>query len=73
MVPMWMFPVAIVTEIVLSSNHQSVTLQPQYLLQNGLKSRIPDGVFNVIQGDKIAVDSLIRHQDVRAIVVGLHP
>ena len=37
MVPMWMFPVAIVTEIVLFSNHQSVTLQPQYLLLNGLK------------------------------------
>ena len=68
MVPMWMFPVAIVTGncFVLKPSERDPSasiLIAEWLKEAGL----PDGVFNVIQGDKIAVDRLIRHQDVKAI------
>ena len=31
------------------------------------KAGLPDGVFNVVQGDKVAVDRLLEHPDVKAI------
>ena len=34
---------------------------------------LPDGVFNVVQGDKVAVDALLTHPDVKALsFVGSH-
>ena len=68
MVPMWMFPVAIVTGncFVLKPSERDPSasiLIAEWLKEAGL----PAGVFNVIQGDKIAVDRLISHQDVKAI------
>ena len=68
MVPMWMFPVALVTGncFVLKPSERDPSaslLIAEWLTEAGL----PDGVFNVVQGDKVAVDRLITHPDVRAI------
>jgi malonate-semialdehyde dehydrogenase (acetylating) / methylmalonate-semialdehyde dehydrogenase len=68
MVPMWMFPVAIAcgNTFVLkpSERDPSASLLHAALLQ---KAGLPDGVFNVVQGDKVAVDALLDHPDVQAI------
>jgi len=68
MVPMWMFPVALVTGncFVLKPSERDPSaslLIAEWLSEAGL----PNGVFNVVQGDKVAVDRLITHPDVRAI------
>lgn len=68
MVPMWMFPVALAcgNTFVLkpSPNDPSVSLRLAELLK---EAGLPDGVFNVVQGDKAAVDALIEHSDVKAL------
>ena len=68
MVPMWMFPVALATGncFVLKPSERDPSaslLIAEWLSEAGL----PNGVFNVVQGDKEAVDRLITHPDVRAI------
>jgi malonate-semialdehyde dehydrogenase (acetylating)/methylmalonate-semialdehyde dehydrogenase len=68
MVPMWMFPMAIAcgnTFVLKPSERDPSTalLLAELLTEAGL----PDGVFNVVQGDKAAVDALLDHKDVRAI------
>ncbi|WP_020592408.1 CoA-acylating methylmalonate-semialdehyde dehydrogenase [Kiloniella laminariae] len=68
MVPMWMWPVALATgnTFVLkpSERDPSVSLlMAEWLAEAGL----PAGVFNVVQGDKVAVDALLAHPDVKAI------
>ncbi|MDH6166376.1 malonate-semialdehyde dehydrogenase (acetylating)/methylmalonate-semialdehyde dehydrogenase [Variovorax boronicumulans] len=68
MVPMWMFPVAIAAgnTFVLkpSPTDPSASLRIAELFK---EAGLPDGVFNVVQGDKVAVDALIEHPDVKAI------
>ena len=68
MVPMWMFPVALAcgNTFVLkpSERDPSASLMLAKLLQ---EAGLPDGVFNVVQGDKEAVDALIEHPDVDAL------
>ncbi|MET3134146.1 malonate-semialdehyde dehydrogenase (acetylating)/methylmalonate-semialdehyde dehydrogenase [Oxalobacteraceae bacterium GrIS 1.11] len=68
MVPMWMFPVAIAcgnTFILKPSERDpSASLLHAKLLQ---QAGLPDGVFNVIQGDKVTVDALLDHPVVQAI------
>jgi malonate-semialdehyde dehydrogenase (acetylating)/methylmalonate-semialdehyde dehydrogenase len=68
MVPMWMFPNAIAcgNAFVLkpSEKDPSVSLLLAELLQ---KAGVPDGVFNIVQGDRVAVDRLLEHPDVKAI------
>ncbi|MBN9409795.1 MAG: CoA-acylating methylmalonate-semialdehyde dehydrogenase [Burkholderiales bacterium] len=68
MVPMWMFPVAIAcgNTFVLkpSPTDPSASLFMAELLK---KAGLPDGVFNVVQGDKEAVDALLVHPDVKAV------
>ncbi len=68
MVPMWMFPVAIAcgNTFVLkpSPTDPSASLFMAELLQ---KAGLPDGVFNVVQGDKEAVDALLEHPHVKAL------
>ena len=68
MVPMWMYPLAIAcgnTFILKPSERDpsSSLLMAELLKQAGL----PDGVFNVVQGDKLAVDTLLTHPDVRGL------
>ena len=68
MVPMWMFPVAIAAgnTFVLKPSPTDPTaslMMAELFKQAGL----PDGVFNVVQGDKEAVDALLVHPDVKAV------
>jgi malonate-semialdehyde dehydrogenase (acetylating)/methylmalonate-semialdehyde dehydrogenase len=68
MVPMWMFAnaIAVGNAFILkpSEKDPSVSLFMAELLQ---QAGLPDGVFTVLQGDKIAVDGLLTHPDVTAI------
>ena len=68
MVPMWMFANAIAcgNTFILkpSEKDPSVSVFMAELLQ---KAGVPDGVFNVVQGDRIAVERLLAHPDVKAI------
>jgi len=68
MVPMWMFPVAIAcgNTFVLKPSERDPS--PSLLLARLLQEAgLPDGVFNVVQGDKVAVDALLEHDDVAAV------
>jgi malonate-semialdehyde dehydrogenase (acetylating) / methylmalonate-semialdehyde dehydrogenase len=68
MVPCWMFPVAIAAgnAFILkpSERDPSASLFMAGLLQ---EAGLPDGVFSVVQGDKVVVDALLVHPDVKAI------
>lgn len=68
MVPMWMFPVALAcgNTFILKPSERDPSaplLIAEWLQEAGL----PDGVFNVLQGDKLAVDGLLTHTDVAAV------
>jgi malonate-semialdehyde dehydrogenase (acetylating) / methylmalonate-semialdehyde dehydrogenase len=68
MVPCWMFPLAIAAgnTFVLKPSERDPSaslLMAELFKQAGL----PDGVFNVVQGDKAAVDALLEHPDVKAV------
>jgi malonate-semialdehyde dehydrogenase (acetylating)/methylmalonate-semialdehyde dehydrogenase len=68
MVPMWMFPVAIAcgNTFVLKPSERDPSaslLHARLLKQAGL----PDGVFNVVNGDKGAVDAILDNPDVQAV------
>jgi len=68
MVPMWMFPVAIACGNTFILKPSPTDPSASLLLARLLKEAgLPDGVFNVVQGDKEAVDALIEHPDVKAI------
>jgi malonate-semialdehyde dehydrogenase (acetylating)/methylmalonate-semialdehyde dehydrogenase len=68
MVPMWMFPMALAcgNSFVLkpSERDPSASLMLAELLK---EAGLPDGVFNVVQGDKTAVDALLDHPGIRAV------
>ncbi len=68
MVPLWMYPVAIAcgNTFVLKPSERDPTLSIRMaeLLQ---EAGLPDGVFNVVHGDKEAVDALLAHPTVKAI------
>jgi malonate-semialdehyde dehydrogenase (acetylating)/methylmalonate-semialdehyde dehydrogenase len=68
MVPCWMFPVAIAAgnTFILKPSERgpSASLFMAELLK---EAGLPDGVFNVVQGDKAAVDALLEHPDVKAL------
>lgn len=68
MVPCWMFPLALAcgNTFVLkpSERDPSVSIRMAELLK---EAGLPNGVFNVIHGDKVAVDALIEHRDVEAL------
>ena len=67
MVPMWMFPVAIAcgNAFVLKPSEKDPSAS-LLLARLWAEAGLPDGVFNVVQGDKEAVDALLAHPDVRA-------
>jgi malonate-semialdehyde dehydrogenase (acetylating)/methylmalonate-semialdehyde dehydrogenase len=68
MVPMWMFPVAIAAATPSCSSPARPTRAPSLRMAELLKEAgLPDGVFNVVQGDKDAVDALLEHPDVKAV------
>jgi len=68
MIPLWMFPISIAcgNTFILKPSEKvpfSAQLLAQYLQEAGL----PDGVFNLVHGDKEAVDELITHPEVKAV------
>ncbi|WP_343730202.1 CoA-acylating methylmalonate-semialdehyde dehydrogenase [Duganella sp.] len=68
MVPMWMFPVALAcgNTFVLKPSERDPS--PSLLHARLLKEAgLPDGVFNVVQGDKVTVDALLDHPVVQAV------
>ncbi len=68
MVPMWMYPVAIAcgNTFVLKPSERDPSAS--IFVANLLKEAgLPDGVFNVVQGDKVAVDTLLNDSRVAAI------
>ena len=68
MVPMWMIPVAIAAGNTFVLKPSPIDPSPSLRIAELLKEAgLPDGVFNVVQGDKTAVDALLEHPDVKAL------
>jgi malonate-semialdehyde dehydrogenase (acetylating)/methylmalonate-semialdehyde dehydrogenase len=68
MVPMWMFPVALACGNAFILKPSERDPSPSLFMAELLKrAGLPDGVFNVVQGDKVAVDALLTHPDVKAL------
>ncbi len=68
MVPMWMYPVAIAcgNSFILKPSEKDPSAA-NLLAELFTEAGLPDGVFQVVHGDKVAVDSLLHHPDVAAI------
>jgi len=68
MVPMWMYPMAIAcgNTFVLKPSERDPSVT-NFCAELFTKAGLPDGVLNVIHGDKVAVDRLLEHKDVGAI------
>ncbi len=68
MVPMWMFPLALACGNTFVLKPSPLDPTPSLMMADLLKQAgLPDGVFNVVQGDKTAVDALLAHPDVKAV------
>ncbi|SHN83268.1 malonate-semialdehyde dehydrogenase (acetylating) / methylmalonate-semialdehyde dehydrogenase [Geodermatophilus obscurus] len=68
MVPMWFFPIAIATgnTVVLKPSEQDPSAA-LWMAELWKEAGLPDGVFNVVQGDKVAVDRLLEHPEIRSV------
>jgi malonate-semialdehyde dehydrogenase (acetylating)/methylmalonate-semialdehyde dehydrogenase len=68
MVPMWMHPVAIAcgNTFVLKPSERDPSAS-NLVADLWRRAGLPDGVFNVVHGDKTAVDAILRHPDVAAV------
>ncbi|MEU7901387.1 CoA-acylating methylmalonate-semialdehyde dehydrogenase [Actinoplanes sp. NPDC049118] len=68
MVPMWMYPVAIAcgNTFVLKPSERDPSAS-NFIADLWRRAGLPDGVFNVVHGDKVAVDALLEHPDVAAV------
>ncbi|WP_331436516.1 CoA-acylating methylmalonate-semialdehyde dehydrogenase [Gordonia sp. w5E2] len=68
MVPMWFFPIAIAAgnTVVLKPSEKDPSASI-WLAELWKEAGLPDGVFNVLQGDKTAVDELLTNKSVKAV------
>ena len=68
MVPLWFVPIAIAAgnAVILKPSEKDPSA-PTKLAEWFVEAGLPDGVFNVVHGDKIAVDALLDHPDVKAV------
>jgi malonate-semialdehyde dehydrogenase (acetylating)/methylmalonate-semialdehyde dehydrogenase len=68
MVPLWMFPIALAAgnAFILKPSERDPSA-PTFLAQLASEAGIPQGVLNVVQGDKVAVDALCTHRDVASV------
>jgi malonate-semialdehyde dehydrogenase (acetylating)/methylmalonate-semialdehyde dehydrogenase len=68
MVPMWFFPIALAAgnTVVLKPSEKNPSAAI-WLAQRLKEAGLPDGVFNVLQGDKVAVDELLTNPEVQSI------
>ena len=68
MVPAWMYPVALATGNTFVLKPSPLDPTPSLLMAELIREAgFPEGVFNVVQGDKEAVDALLVHPDVQAL------
>lgn len=75
MVPMWMFPIAIACGNTFVLKPSELVPSTPLLLGRWLKEAgLPDGVFNVLQGDRATAEALLEHPDIQAVAfVGSTP
>lgn len=68
MVPMWMYPIALAAgnSFVLKPSEKDPSAS-NFVAELLAEAGLPEGVFNVVHGDKVAVDRLLMHPDVAAI------
>ena len=68
MVPMWFFPIALAAgnTVILKPSEKDPSAA-NFIAQLLEDAGLPDGVFNVVHGDKEAVDALLEHPDVKSI------
>jgi malonate-semialdehyde dehydrogenase (acetylating)/methylmalonate-semialdehyde dehydrogenase len=68
MVPMWMFPVAIAcgNSFILKPSEKDPSCAIR-LAELFLEAGLPEGVFNVVNGDKEVVDAIINNKDISAV------
>ncbi|TPW28967.1 CoA-acylating methylmalonate-semialdehyde dehydrogenase [Pararhizobium mangrovi] len=68
MVPMWMFPIAVAcgNTFVLKPSERDPSA-PMVIWDLFTEAGFPEGVLNVVHGDKTAVDTLLDHPDVKAL------
>ncbi len=67
MVPMWMFPIAIACgNAFILKPSDAVPFTPVRLAELLQESGLPDGVFNVVQGDRETVEAILDHPEVQA-------
>ena len=68
MVPMWFFPIAIgAGNTVVVKPSEKDPSAANFLAELWKEAGLPDGVFNVVHGDKPAVDRLLEHPDIKAV------
>ncbi|WP_027943704.1 CoA-acylating methylmalonate-semialdehyde dehydrogenase [Amycolatopsis taiwanensis] len=68
MVPLWMHPIAIATgnTFVLKPSERDPSVS-RLVAELYVEAGLPDGVFNVVNGDKVAVDAILDHPDIAAV------
>lgn len=68
MVPMWFFPIAIAAgnTVVLKPSEKDPSASI-WLARLWAEAGLPDGVFNVLQGDKVAVDEILENKKIKSI------
>ncbi len=68
MVPMWFFPVAIAAgNTVVLKPSEKVPTAAVWIAELWKEAGLPDGVFNVLHGDKVAVDGLLTSPDIKSV------
>jgi malonate-semialdehyde dehydrogenase (acetylating)/methylmalonate-semialdehyde dehydrogenase len=68
MVPLWMLSTAIACgNAFILKPSEKVPGASVFLAQLAKDAGVPDGILNLVQGDKVAVDRLLEHPDIRAI------
>ncbi len=68
MVPMWMYPIAIAcgNTFILKPSEKDPSAA-NFTAELFMKAGLPDGVLNVVHGDKVAVDRILTHPDIGAV------
>ncbi|MDN5915677.1 MAG: CoA-acylating methylmalonate-semialdehyde dehydrogenase [Pseudonocardia sp.] len=68
MVPMWFFPIAIAAgNTVVLKPSEKVPSSALWIAELWKEAGLPEGVFTVLNGDKVAVDGLLTHRDVKSV------
>jgi malonate-semialdehyde dehydrogenase (acetylating)/methylmalonate-semialdehyde dehydrogenase len=68
MIPLWMLApaIAVGNAFILKPSERDPSV-PVRLAEIALEAGLPEGILNVVQGDKVAVDAIVDHKDIRAV------